>query len=86
MRRHLKSWPPLAGGQLGGEGRRPPLPFFEIPKKCPDFRKKIPDCVHPLVKFTIQNVVLRVSQRKNFKIFPAGPFFGIFDEMFNGVP
>ena len=47
---------------------RPPLPFFENQKKCPDFRKKSPDFVHPCVKFTIQNVVLRVSHRKSFEI------------------
>ena len=26
---------------------RPSLPFFENQKKCPDFGKKCPDCVHP---------------------------------------
>ena len=39
------------------------------------FAKKGPACVHPSVKFTIQNIVLRVSRRKNSEIFPAGPFF-----------
>ena len=33
-----------------------------------------PDCVHPWVKFPIQNVVLRVSKRKNSKKFPCGAF------------
>ena len=33
----------IAGAQLGGrEGWRPPMPFFENRKKCPDFGKKIP--------------------------------------------
>ena len=30
-----------------------PFPFLKIKKKCPDFRKKGPDCAHPYVKFTI---------------------------------
>ena len=40
---------PHAGVQLGGGGRwgRLPLHFFENLKKCPDFAKKGPDCVHP---------------------------------------
>ena len=29
-----------AGEQLGGERGRPPLPFFENRKQCPDFGKK----------------------------------------------
>ena len=69
------------------EKARPPLPFFENKKKCPDFPKKGPDCVHPYVKFIIQNVVLRGSKIKNFKVFPCEAFFsGIFDKMFIGVP
>ena len=59
----------------------------ENQRKCPDFRKKGPDCARPYVKFTIQNVVLRESKRKNFEVFPCGAFFtGIFDKMFIGVP
>ena len=37
------------GAQLGqgGEKGRPPLPFFEIRKKCPHFeKKKGSDCIH----------------------------------------
>ena len=44
----------------------------------PDAGKKDPDCVHLWVKFSIQNVVLRVSGRKNSKIFPGGTFFLVF--------
>ena len=44
-------------------------------KKVPWFWKKCPDCVHPYVKFAIQNAVLKVSKRKNSKIFPCGAFF-----------
>ena len=43
------------GGERGGRGEvgRSPLLFFENQKKCPDFRKKDCDCVHPYVKFNI---------------------------------
>ena len=30
-----------------GGGGRPPLPFLENQRKCPDFAKKDPDWVHP---------------------------------------
>ena len=61
----------LTGAQLGrgGGGKASPA-LFENRKKCPDFGKKGPDCVHLWVKFSIQNVVLRVSRRKNLKMFP----------------
>ena len=67
----------LTGAQLGGGGRPPP-PFFESRKKCPDFGKKRPDCVHPWVTFSIQNIVLVASRRKNSKIFPCESFFLVF--------
>ena len=57
----------------------PPLPFFENRKKCPDLGKKGPDCVLPWVKFSIQNVVLKVSRIKNAKKFSQrGLFFVTF--------
>ena len=43
-------------------------------RKCPDFRKNGSCCVYLWVKFSIQNVVLRVSRRKN-KVFQLGFFF-----------
>ena len=63
-RRYLYSFfrPTTSGGEGGG---RPPQSFFENKKKCPGFRKKGLDCIHLYVKSTIQNVVLRVSKRKN---------------------
>ena len=71
------------GGGGGGGG----LPFLENRKRCPDFREKDPDCVHPYVKFTIQNVVLKASKIKSFKTFPYGAVFsGIFDDTFIGMP
>ena len=39
--------------QLGGDGGRSPLPFFENQKSCPDFGKKCPDSVHLWVKYSI---------------------------------
>ena len=56
-------------------GGRPPLPLFENRKKYPDFGKEGPDCIHYYVKFSIQNVVLTVSRRKNSENFPCGAFF-----------
>ena len=73
-----------SGAQLGGE--RPPLPFFENRKKCPDFGRKGPNCVHPWVESSIQNVVLRVSRRKSSKMFPCGAFSYVFDEKFIEMP
>ena len=77
-----------AGAQLVGErGGGLHSPFSKIKKKYPDFKKKGSDWVHPYVKFATQNVALRVSKRKNFKIFPCGGFFSrISDEMFIEVP
>ena len=37
------------------------LVFSKNRKKCPDFGKKDPHCVHLQFKFSIQNIVLRVS-------------------------
>ena len=76
----------LSGMQLGVRGVRPPLPFFENQKKCPDFGKKGPNCVHPWVESSIQNVVLRVSRRKSSTIFPWGAFSCVFDKKFIEVP
>ena len=49
--------------------------LFENRKRCPDFGKKDLDCVYLWVKFPIQNIVLRLSGRKNFKMFPCGVLF-----------
>ena len=53
----------------GGKGKKL-LPFFENRKKCRDFGKKNPDRVHPLVEFSTQNMILRVSRKKvqNFSL------------------
>ena len=61
-----------------GDGNGEAFPaLFENEKKCSDFRK-----VLIWVKFSIQNKVLRVSRRKNFKMFSCGVSFSCaFDEM-----
>ena len=43
--------------------------LFESTKKCNDFGKKGPNCAYYWVKFSIHNVILRVSRRKNSKLF-----------------
>ena len=67
----------LTGAQIGGRGKASPA-LFENRKKCPDLAKKGPDCAHLWVKFSIQNVVSRVSRRKNSKIFPCEASFLVF--------
>ena len=61
----------LTGAEPGGKRGGLPNPFWKS-KKVPWFWKKGPDCVHLWGKFFIENVVLRVSRRKNFKTFPCG--------------
>ena len=65
----------IAGAHLGGRRRRPPLPFLENKKKCPEFGKRGPDCVRLWVKFPVQNAVLRVSRRKIQKFSLWGVLF-----------
>ena len=80
----------MVGAQLegggGGEGGLPAL--FWKSKKLPwVWKKKCPDCVHPLVKFAIQDVVLRVSKRKKLQnVSMRGLFSWLFDKMFIEVP
>ena len=57
-----------------GEGG-PSLLFLKIGKNSQIFERK---ALCPSFKFPIQNVVLRVSRRKNSKCFPAGPHFLVF--------
>ena len=57
-------------------GRREASPaLFENLKKCHGFEKKGPDGVYFWNKFLIQNVILRVSRRKNSKMFFCGASF-----------
>ena len=61
----------LGGGEGGGDAY--PILFLKL-KKIALILEKKPGCVNPYVKFTIQNVLLRVFKRKIFNIFPAEPF------------
>ena len=64
----------------GGGGKDFPRPFLKI-KKGFLILEKVPDFVHLWVNFSIQNVVWRVSTRKNFKMLPCGASFSwVFDE------
>ena len=59
-------------GRVGGGL---PCRFSKIEEIALILEKKSHDCVHLWVKFSIENIVLRVSRRKNSKIFPCGAFF-----------
>ena len=54
------------------------LHLFENRKECPNFWKKARDCAHLCVKFSSENVVLRVSRRKNSTMFPCVASFFVF--------
>ena len=63
---------------------RSPLPFF-VNKKSPlIFWEKGPDSVHQWIKYSIQNVVLRVSRKKTPEF--SLPFFSCFKQIFYQVP
>ena len=75
----------LLGTQLRKVGGGRPCPLLEIEKSALTFfgKKNIRLCV----EFPIQNIVLRVSGRKNFNIFLCRAIFPcVFDEMFTKVP
>ena len=55
-----------------GVGGRPPLPFFEIWKKCPDFEKKV-----PIVSIFVLNFK-NILETKTPKFFRAWLFFLVF--------
>ena len=78
----------ITGAQLGGvRGGGLPYPFLKSKESALILEKNALIVCILYVTFTIQNVVLRVSKRKNFKIFPCGAFFSdIFDEIFIRVP
>ena len=64
-----------------------PLPFLKVKKSVQTLFKKGSDCVHLWVKFSIQNVVLRVSRRSKFQIVSLwGLFSGVFDKIYIEVP
>ena len=61
-------WHRILGTQLGGEGGGLPFLFLEIGKSLLILDKKGPTSVHLWFKFSIKNVVLRVSWREKSKI------------------
>ena len=70
-----------------GEGGYFTCPFFKIKKIALILEKKGPNCIHPWIKSSIQNVVLRLSRRKSSRIFPCEAFFScVFEEWFIEVP
>ena len=65
-----------------GEWGGPPTLSWKS-KKCPGFGEKGPDFVHPEVRFTIENIVWRVSRTKSSNIFCCRTFYPwFFEEMF----
>ena len=62
-----------SGVGTGEEGEVSPALFLKL-KKVPRFCKKGPNCVHPWVKLSIQNVVSSTSRRKSFIFFLWRPF------------
>ena len=75
--------PTLTDAQQGGRGEAS-FGVFENEKKCPDFEKKGPDCVHLWVEFSIQNVgIQNFSGTKISKMFLCTASIScVFDEMF----
>ena len=59
---------------IWGEGEDLYCTFSKI-KSVLILENKVPDCVHPWVKFFIKNVVLRVFRTKDCKILTCGAFF-----------
>ena len=65
----LSSW----RGNRGKEGEFYVAPFLQLNKEsC--FWRKCPGFIHLWVKFLIENAVLRTSQKKYPKLFPAKAF------------
>ena len=67
---HSPQHPPASGVQLEGGGWGLPFPFLKI--------KKGPDFIHLWVNFSIQDIVIRVSRRKNSNFSLWGLFSLVF--------
>ena len=75
----------LTSAHLGGKGDASPALSWQS-RQVPDFGKKA-DCVHRWVKFSIQNIVLRVySSISSIQNISLWEFFCDFDKMFIKVP
>ena len=66
--------PHSEGHKYGKCGGASPSLFWKS-EKVPWFWKKSADCVHLWVKFPIQNVSLKVSRRKRYKMFLCWAIF-----------
>ena len=55
-----------------------PCPFLKIEKSALILEQKCPNCVHPWVESSFQNVILRVSRRKGSKMFSCRAFFLVY--------
>ena len=73
------------GAQLMGKGEGFPCHFLNW-KMCSDFGKRVPDCVHFGVKFSIQNVILRVSRRENVLKCPSSTKPPLLQNIYDSVP
>ena len=71
-------WSIKSDAQLEVKGGGLSCPFLKIEKCGLILKKKGPDSVYLWVKFSIQNLVLRVSRRKNSKCFPCWVFCSCF--------
>ena len=70
----------------GERGGGLPCLFLKIEKSALILGKKGPDSVYFWVKYSIQNVVLRVSRRKSPKFSLRGPFSCVFEKLFIEMP
>ena len=65
----------------------PSLPYLKIEKSVLILEKKGADCVYPWVRFSIQNIVFRVSRSEISKMLPCVASCScVFNEMFIEVP
>ena len=62
------------------------LPFLKIEKKCLDFWKIGPDCIHLWVTFYIQNIFLRVSMKKLQNVCLWGLFLCFWPNIYQSEP
>ena len=66
--------------------REESLPFLKIEKKCLDFWKIGPDCIHLWVTFYIQNIFLRVSKKKLQNVSLWGLFLCFWRNIYQSEP
>ena len=73
----IQTWQTCNYGEAGGKSC--PFYFEKSKKMSKSWKKALIVSIFGWVKFSIQNVVLTVSRRKNSKVFPSrAPFFRAF--------